>query len=265
MPTLREHLDAGRGGGGHHGGGHHGGGHHGGVHRRHGGGRGGIVFYDREPDVLVVTDDCPPGYYYDDFGNCRPLPYHSQNVGHFDTHFRPLPKEAGQTMTEAVATPVGWFNPFDPIGSGYSLQTLRDRNALDADILATDARIATAQKQGAKIPAEVIFDYVSFRKDWDAVKGDDITKVQLTSMQIRYRAELDALAPYMKVDDLRLPESPAKTIPKVLDDVSTSIKTVGVAGALAVVAVAIIGAIVIAPHIGPMMKSNAKTAAKLLK
>jgi len=264
MPTLREHVDAGRGGGGHHGGGHHGGGHH------HHGGRGrggGIVFYDRSPDVLVVTEDCPPGFYYDDFGNCRPLPYHSQNVGaqdakHFDLNFRPLPCP---DASGDAATPVGWFNPFDPIGSGYALQTLRDRNALDADILTTDARIATAQKQGAKIPAEVIFDYVSFRKDWDAVKGDDITKVQLTSMQMRFRAELDTLAKYMKVDDLRPAESPVQTIPKVIDDMSTSIKTVGVAGALAVIAVAIIGAIVIAPHIGPMMKENAKTASKLLK
>lgn len=81
MPTLRDHLaaqeDAGRGGG-HGGGGHHGGGHH---HGGHGRGRGGVVFYDRSPDVIVVEDDCPPGFYYDDFGNCRPLPYHSQNVG----------------------------------------------------------------------------------------------------------------------------------------------------------------------------------------
>lgn len=80
MPTLRDHLaaqeDAGRGGG-HHGGGHHGGGHHGGRGR----GRGGVVFYDRSPDVVVVEEDCPPGFYYDDFGNCRPLPYHSMNVG----------------------------------------------------------------------------------------------------------------------------------------------------------------------------------------
>lgn len=86
MPTLRDHVDAGRGGGGHHGGGGHG---------HHGGGRGGgIVFYDRSPDVLVVTDDCPRGYYYDDFGNCRPLPYHSQNAGaagHFDKQMRPIP------------------------------------------------------------------------------------------------------------------------------------------------------------------------------
>jgi len=139
MPTLRDHLaaqdDAGRGGGhrgggGHHGGGHHGGGHHGGRH--HGRGRGGgVVFYDRSPSVVVVTEDCPPGFYYDEFGDCRPLPYHSmrrprvmgQNAGavdprfvpstpegvgdsgHFDTRFRPLPgHDAGRILPRFVTS-----------------------------------------------------------------------------------------------------------------------------------------------------------------
>jgi hypothetical protein len=54
--------DAGKGGG------HRGGHHHGG---RGGHGRGGGVFYDRAPDVVVVREDCPPGFYYDEFGDCR--------------------------------------------------------------------------------------------------------------------------------------------------------------------------------------------------
>lgn len=344
MPTLRDHLaaqDAGRGGG-HHGGGHHGGGHH------HGGGRGrgGVVFYDRSPDVVVVEADCPPGFYYDDFGNCRPLPYHSMNVGslgrrtrargpspepgytaraseyiaeqrteadtkareaalrdrelasppfphagHFDSRMRPLPcpetsgiadmmpagpaydmRRATHDAAGDAAVPVGWFNPFDPFGSGKAYQTTRERDALDAEIMTTDARVASAQKGGAKIPNEIIFDYVAFRKDWDAVKVTDVSNVQLSSMRARFRAELDALSKYMKVDDLRPPESPAQTIPKVIDEFGTSIKTVGVASALAIVAVAIVGAIVVGPHIGPALKGsmkqsreNAKLAAKFAR
>jgi hypothetical protein len=103
MPTLRDHLaaqDAGRGGG-HHGGGHHGGHHHGGRGRD----RGGVVFYDRSPDVVVVEADCPPGFYYDDFGNCRPLPYHSmrsRDSGHFDSRMRPLPCPESSGLAEMM-------------------------------------------------------------------------------------------------------------------------------------------------------------------
>lgn len=289
MPTLREHLaaqDAGRGGG------HHGGGHHHGGHGR-GRGRGGVVFYDRSPDVVVVEADCPPGFYYDDLGNCRPLPFHSQNVGagHFDSRMRPIPcpetsgiedmvqegpaydmRRAAHDAAGDAAVPVGWFNPFDPFGSGKAYQTERERDALDAEIMTTDARVASAQKGGAKIPNEVIFDYVAFRKDWDAVKVTEISNVQLSSMRARFRAELDALSQYMNVDDLRPPESPAQSIPRVIDDFGTSVKTVGVASALAIVAVAIIGAIVIGPHIGPAVKGsmkqsreNAKLAAKFAR
>jgi hypothetical protein len=279
MPTLRDHLaaqDAGRGGGGH-GGGHHGGGHHGGGHHRGHGRGGGVVFYDRDPDVIVVREDCPPGFYFDDFGNCRPLPYHSMgmNAGHFDERMRPIPCPQASGIEDMLpqgpaydmrrptveaagetAVPVGWFNPFDPFGSGKAFETNRERDALDAEIMTTDARVASAQKAGAKIPNEIIFDYVAFRKDWDVVKVADITNVQLSSMRARFQAQLDALGKYMKVDDLRPPESPAKTIPRAIDEFGSSVRTVGVASALAVVAVAIVGAIVLAPHVGPAIKGS---------
>jgi hypothetical protein len=54
----------------------------------------------------------------------------------------------------------------------------------------------------------------------------------------------------------------------VIDNFGTSVKTVGIASALAVVAVAIVAAIVVAPHIGPAMKQsreNAKLAAKFAR
>lgn len=298
MPTLRDHLqaaeDAGRGG--HRGGGHHGG-HHGG-HRR-GGRGGGVVFYDRSPDVIVVTDDCPPGFYIDEFGDCRPLPYHSMqrrrvvrqagavdpkfipstpegagylaprfydrpdvgSAGHFDARFRPLPPEASGD----AAVPVGWFNPFDPIGSGYAYQTLRDRDALAAEIMTTDARIASAQASGAKIPQATIFDYVAFRKDWDAVKGDDITPVQLSSMKTRFRAQLDALAQYMKVDDLRPPSPLTQSIPSAVNKFGESMQGVATAGAVTVIAVVAIAAILLRPHLGSIVKSQAESGSSLAK
>jgi hypothetical protein len=187
----------------------------------------------------------------------RPDTAGANDAGHFD----PCPEASG-------VVPVGWFNPFDPIGSGYAYQTLRDRDALAAEIMTTDARIASAQQGGAKIPPDVIFDYVAFRKDWDAVKGDDITAVELASMKARFRAQLDALAKYMKVDDLRPAAPLAQTVPKAIDDFSTSVKTVGVAGAVTVVAVVAIAAYLLRPHLGSIVetqRTNALTAAKLAK
>lgn len=296
MPTLRDHLqaaeDAGKGGG------HHHGGHHGGGGRRHGG----RVFYDRSPDVVVVTEDCPPGFYFDEFGDCRPLPYHSmrralrpsQAAGAVDPKFLPsTPEGAGAIYDDGgglldepkliaiydggagsydmrrptfdaagdSAVPVGWFNPFDPIGSGAAYQTLRDRDALDAEIMTTDARVASSQKAGAKIPNEVIFDYVAFRKDWDAVKGDDISPVQLSSMRQRFRAELDKLAQYMKVDDLRPPTPLTQTIPNAVNKFGESMQTVATAGAATVIVVAVIAAILLRP----LVKERAETGASLAK
>jgi hypothetical protein len=74
-------LGVGRGGGGGHGGGHgHGGGggghgHHGGGHRFGGRGWGwdGAGWGWGDWPTTLVVYDCPPGYYYDDNGNCVPL------------------------------------------------------------------------------------------------------------------------------------------------------------------------------------------------
>jgi hypothetical protein len=324
MPTLRDHLaahdDAGKGGGHHHGGHHH---HHGG---RRGGG---IVFYDRDPDVVVVERDCPPGFYYDDFGNCRPLPYHSMNAGRFPAHGFPAhgladdvgalgdppedafgPKkggydhtihaqaayvdagqthtelshvrffdagqthtelrrvgafDAGQTPVESSAVPVGWFNPFDPYGSGYALETNVQRNALDSEIQETDARVVAAQKGGAKIPNDVIFDYVSFRKDWDAVNNDKISTVQLNSMRARFRAELDALAKYMKVEDLRPPAPAGKQLESALDSFTDSTReAVGVAqiGVVGMIALAAVVLYVAAPELGLAVRGSLKQSAE---
>jgi hypothetical protein len=336
MPTLRDHLraaeDAGKGGG------HHGGHHHGGGHRR--GRGGGVVFYDRAPEVVIVEEDCPPGFYYDDFGNCRPLPYHSQNVGalshrrsrrvrqapteeraytvaeleymaaqkreeetkaaeararmrrapsdaasfdlrrptfdaagekkedrSYDPTIHPIGAyiDSGSDAGAVDAVPVGWFNPFDPYGSGYALNTKIERNKLNDEIIQADARIASAQAQGAKIPQNIVFDYVSFRKDWEAIKDTDLSTDQLNSMRARFRSQLDLLAPYMKVDDLRPPAPLSQTIPSTVGKFSESMQTVAAAGAVTVIAVVAIAAYLVRPHLGTIVKSQTETGASIAK
>lgn len=232
--------DAGRGG--HHGGGHHGGGGHrggyGGGSRRLGG-----------VDYVVVTRDCPPGFYFDDLGNCRPLPYHSQNVGE-------LPADAGFDNVEGKAyretysiynagdagdVPVGWFNPFDPFGSGYAANTNRERNALNDAIIQTDIRVTA---NSGKISSEVLADYISFRKDWAAVNTEAATVDQLNSMRARFRAELDRLAPFMKVDDLKPPPPVGKQVTSAIDAFTDSTKKAGDAAQIGIIGLLVIAAVV---------------------
>lgn len=286
------YQETGRHGGGHHGGGHHHGGHHHGGHRGGRGRGGGVVFYDRAPDVVVVDRDCPPGFYYDDFGNCRPLPYHSMNVGGLGRgapRQAPFPtsryRDAAGTEEETeeddagrydmrrptfdaagdAAVPAGWFNPFNPYGSGYNLNMTRERNALNDSIVQTDARVAAAT---GKISQTVLADYLSFRKDWAVVNNEDIQVEQLNSMRARFRAQLDKLAPFMKVDDLRPPPPIGKQIASAIDAFTDSTKKAGDAAQIGIVGILVIAAVglyIAAPHLLPFARQQAETGTALAK
>src|SRR6185436_8196778 len=150
------------------------------------------------------------------------------SAGHFDARFRPLPPEASGD----AAVPVGWFNPFDPYGSGYALNTARERANLNDLIVQTDVRVTAAS---GKIPQNILSDYVSFRKDWAVVNKEDIQTEQLSSMRSRFRAQLDKFAPYLKVDDLRPPPPVGKQIESAIDAFTDSTKKAGQAAQVGIV------------------------------